>query len=148
MFQIVKLKKVLHEKDENNDGYIDKAEFTEALQDIDNGILTHEIEEMYDNLTNNDKNKELSIPKFLQLIRKKKHCNDTMPKRTSMISSYSVPKHIMMNRMDVHTPKSVVRDAFPSIFGDENNRDVWGSIVMFLHIKYYLVLLLIKLDMY
>ena len=139
------------EKDENNDGYIDKEEFTEALHDIDNGILNDEIEEIFNNLTKNNEYgfAEMSIEKFIKYVRNQQiermnNKNDNIKNAMKQKRTYSLPsvsikinKPSLRNNMSLkairrkpETPKTVLRTAFSGIFGDsddDENRDVWGS---------------------
>ena len=116
------MKNILLEKDENEDGHIDKEEFIEALRDIDDDISYDEIDAIYTNLTNGNTQNEVSILKFLQYLENRQNNNNndnnnsnfpfTSPMmRTSISASTIITSHSSISALS--TPKTVLHKAFP-----------------------------------
>ena len=109
--QVSKLKNILKDKDEGH-GTLDREEFHEALNEVDKNINHQDIEDIFDAL-HDKKSGEISIKHFIKFIRTK------MSKQTHMQSTITSP-----------TAQTVLRGAFPDIFGDINdpsNRELWGD---------------------
>lgn len=123
--QIMKLERLLRDRDEAGDGKLDMQEFQDAVAEADGDVDDNDLEHIFNSIC--DDKEEIHIDRFIAYIKKSYH----QTQRRSFIVN---------GKMNPATPKIAFRSAFPDVFGDDlgsdENRELWADAQVFRYFEF------------